>query len=222
MTTLLTATETIKSTPVHQNFPVAAINKVLQVRERALFESWLGEDFYKILIADLADHSAAVQWVNGTSYTLGSKVILEDYVFVSLINSNTEAPINSNNWTEAAKFDTGEYNTLWDNYLRVYLALETIKMALPFATYSIDSGGASESYTEQGERRSAGAKAYNKLEDTIDVLINDAQGSLKKYIDNAHEESTTQAYYEKVGYIQNFKPAAQPQNRGRRRIMWRK
>lgn len=219
--TLLTATEVTKNTPLEQTFPVAAINSVLPLKEWVEFDNWLGRDFYKILLADLVDHSSAAQWVDGGSYDDADKVLYEDYVFVSNQDSNTDAPINSSKWDQADKFTTSEYNDLWLNgRLLNYLALVIAKHANTFATYPTDSSGTKEQFFEGSGNRSATKGVFGMVQSALNDMIADAHRSVKCFIDEARDDSTRRAYYDKVGYIQENRPLANNRQRGIRRIYY--
>ena len=100
----------------------------------------LGIDFYNELIADLVDYSSASEWEDGTTYS-AEDVVIWDGIFYQAISETDTEPTTVEFWELAPKFDKDCFNTLWCNYLGVYLALNVVKNSLMHQFVKIDRPG---------------------------------------------------------------------------------
>lgn len=218
---LITEWEVIKSVTVKDDFPTGNITKVKDLIEEQMFCDWLGSDFYDVLKEDLADHSDAVAWNATVTYTTGIKVIYEGCVFVSLEDNNQDSPVNSSKWAEAEKFKTDEYNLLWPK-LKTYLAYQIIGPANIATTWETDSGGTREVFNEDSGRKTPSQRVFQKVDQNFDSLGSAAQSSLIRFIEKAVKEESRKVYYDKVDFLNCHNPMAQPRQRKRRWIAYRK
>jgi len=223
MATLITNFEVVRyCKAVGKSFPTHYFD--IPVEEETIFCEFLGEDFYPILIADLVDHSDAVEWVEGTTYALNAKVIYEGCVFISSIANNTNFPTVETAWTEANKFTTTEYNNLWTTgHLRGFLAYSIAKTGLVPSTWKIGATGVRENFDESTRTKTADKPIFSLVSSEIHDGVVKRMTLLKKYICNKIEDNTTSSFYSEVGFysdVYNHRNS-DPVNRKTRGIFYR-
>ena len=179
----------------------------IEVEEATIFNQFLGEDFYPLLIADLADHSTAVEWVEGTAYSFNDKVIYEGCVFISTVagvNTNLSFPTIETAWIEADKFQNAEYNNLWTTgQLRGYLAYEIAGTGLVGATWKVGATGVVDRFEETTRTKTADKTTFSLVANKIHDGAIKRMRILKKYIEDQIEAGTNLSLYEKVGFYEN-------------------
>lgn len=176
----------------------------IEVEELTIFNQFLGEEFYPILIADLADHSSATEWIEGTSYAVNDKVIYQGCVFISQVADNLSFPTVETAWTEADKFTTLEYNNLWTKgQLRGYLAYEIAKTGLVPSTWKVGATGVNERFEDRLSIKTASKGIFSLVSEKIHDGAVKRMRILKKHIQDQIEEGTNISLYEKVGFYSN-------------------
>lgn len=137
---LLTPYEVVKYSPVRRDYPTAYICQMLEDVELKLMNDCFGYDFYMAMIDNLIIYSNVPKYVNGTTYQLDDKVLLDGCIFISIVNSNNDNPIQSDKWGLADKFETECYNELWQR-LKKYLAMQVIYYTMNYTTYQNGAKG---------------------------------------------------------------------------------
>lgn len=130
--TLITAAEVLASTPKGQGSDAQAIEPFIALKEEGLFRVWLGLDFYEALIDNKTDNSAAVNFVEGSSYILGDKVKWRDEIFEATAATAGALPRDASKWQVATKFDDVNFEFLWRRYLRTVLAWHIMTTSLVY------------------------------------------------------------------------------------------
>lgn len=130
--TLINAAEVLASTPKGQGSDAQAIEPFIALKEEGLFRVWLGLDFYWALIEDLSDHSAAVNFVESTSYNIGDKVVWREETFEAIATTGGAFPSDATKWKVATKFDDTNFEFLWVRYLRTVLAWHIMNTSLVY------------------------------------------------------------------------------------------
>lgn len=120
ITTLLTKEEAL--TLIEDNVSSQAFSKrrIFQA-ETSAFEKYLGNDFYTVLKADLADYSGSSVWTAGT-YLTGTIKIHNGIYKIALVDTDKEPSVTTD-WGNAPKFNTECYENLWCMFLGFYLAI---------------------------------------------------------------------------------------------------
>lgn len=171
MTTLITAAEAIRHTPVGADFPTAKLCQEIPAEELAIFVEKIGFDFYERLRADLVDYSAAPVWDADTTYAAGDFATLDGIVYESLADGNTEPigdPLNANAWKEAPKFATDCFNSLWvDGFMRDYLAYSVVSAVLPHVTFPTGNIGTVQKMDDRTGIQTVNHPNYAKVIDSL-------------------------------------------------------
>ncbi len=139
---LITAFEVVKFAPVRFDFPTANICDFISDVELDLFDDkCLLIETREKLEADLITYTNVPTYDGNNTYALDDQVLLDGCIFISLANDNTASPIDSDAWTLAPKFETACYNTLWDKFLKRYLAFNITATVMAYSTYQAGSKG---------------------------------------------------------------------------------
>lgn len=178
MTTLITAFEVVKYSPVKHDYPTSYICDHIYNKELKLFNGKnLLRETYTKLVADLIEYSNVTEWDIDDTYNENDIVLLDGCIYVSLEDTNTNSPVDSAYWMLAPKFNTACYNVLWVNFLRRYLAYNIIYTSIQYSTYQATSKGLTKQLQDN-----TGSGVVNKdeffgwkreiLDDAKDILEN--------------------------------------------------
>ena len=129
--------------PAGRDYPLNFIHDRIAQVEEDFGYGFFGTEFYTYLLDNLTDVPTDVpDWNDCNVYAIDDKVQVNGCVFISLIANNTTDPLDSTNtWKEYPKFDVDCLNTLWENYLRKYLALRIYAGSLTYSTHTTGAGG---------------------------------------------------------------------------------
>lgn len=161
-TTLITAWEVVRYSPESNKFPTAQVEPLIFPKEQTVRRVLLGADFYDALVADMIDYGTVETWEVTGTYSSGEYVNYFGTTLLSLVSGNTTQPCDdpgNEYWQEAERFETGCYQSLWELYLRQYLAFTIMSDALPYATYQSGGKGLVEWMDDGGLRDGAGSKS---------------------------------------------------------------
>jgi hypothetical protein len=190
---LITANEVIYWSRVSSNFPTRKLNALREAEEYE-FDSCLGWEFYKTLLADKKEYLSVDEWTSGT-YAKHSVVIYDGVLRVALVATD-ESPKISSEWGLAEKFKNEKYNELWCNYLARYLSLVVIKDTLPTIANEISVEGVTKQMGENfmpSERREVEGVAISydtkirKVFRLMDRYLKEEKESFPLYLPNKEE-----------------------------------
>ncbi len=154
MTTLITAYEVVRNSPVRFDYPTATICTAIKNKELSLFRECLGSGFYQELIDDLIPYSNVPEYDVTGNYIINDIVFYDGALFKSLIAQSPPHALEDDlAWDIAPKFTNIWYQQLWEDYLRYYLAYMIIHSTINYSTYQAGSFGLVliKNYTEQGQ-----------------------------------------------------------------------
>jgi len=122
--TLSTVNDIIEYGPAHQEMDTDLLKPYILIHEEKLFRTCLGFKFYEALLADCVDHSLVQPWSSSAEYTAGDSVSYQEKVYIArkALTAAEAEPRQLYAWSEADKFNTAKYNTLWYRYLRPLIA----------------------------------------------------------------------------------------------------
>jgi hypothetical protein len=97
------------------------------MKEEKAFRECFGWTFYEELLADLVDYSGLSVYDGTQSYVLDDQVLWDGQPYKALV-ANTTAHKNplKGEWECLPKFATPCFETLWDGYMRQYLAMAVL------------------------------------------------------------------------------------------------
>lgn len=130
---LITAQEVVDYSPVGTNSHADLRAEFLALKEEKLARKCLGWEFYLALMEDRViyrpDGSGDVQYVNfreTTSYDVGDVVLHDGRLYtVTIATNGTQRPsldVTNRYFKIAPRFNTDEYNFIWERYLRTIIA----------------------------------------------------------------------------------------------------
>lgn len=178
--TLITAWEVVRYSPESDHFPTAYVEPHIYPKEQTLRRTFLGKDFYDALIADQIDYGTPDEWSKSATYASGDYVNYFGATLVSLTGSNTVQPCDDPDnvyWGIPDKFETSCYQSLWELYLRQYLAYYVIAAPLEYTTYPSGGKGVTEWVDDGGGfRDGSGVKSASRqtMSKRLERLNNDA------------------------------------------------
>lgn len=188
---LITTKEVIQYSIVKSGYPQDTITRNKSILEANYFRDLLSIELYDKMKATLVDWSNIPMWdkvfASSPGYSIGNKVVWQELVVQSTVNSNTEEPkINSVKWVEADKFTLSEFRSLWTNHLRGLLANSIIRSSMFFDSITLTAKGATV-YTD-GDKSQAGAdaKTLDLLRRELDNIIDVQEIEMLEYIKKQH------------------------------------
>lgn len=125
---------------VNKNIPACSFSSVQQVEKRER-RNCLGKTFYDSLLADVVDYSGANEYDSATAYVLDDVVIYKGIYYKATGATTGNAPSDYTKWEYAPKFSEAAYNTLWTEYLGMYLALNVLEFTLTGANVDFSDQG---------------------------------------------------------------------------------
>lgn len=147
----------------------------ISTEEETLFSCYFGMGFYDELKADLIDYTPlAIPFQSGVSYGVGDIVLFDGYYKrVVITTTGAETPDNSLYFDTPPKFNSTEYQNLWDNYLKVIIAYQVIA----------ETAGASiTQMSDTGLRVAKGENFEAPTQGQINIFVVDAQKTVRKKI----------------------------------------
>lgn len=138
--TLITPSEVVKYSGLGVSFPICDF-KMIAMNEKFEMRQCLGKQFYRDMLADLADYSDVEEWSPLTSYIVGNLVVFDGTVYEAIDTSEGIEPLNADFWTLADKFESDCYNEFFCEYLGFYLAYIMLRIRLPFIWTKIEGRG---------------------------------------------------------------------------------
>ena len=185
MTTIITATEVVKYSPLSDHFDTGLICDHIKRKEERFAREFLGKDYYAALLNDVVDYTGTEEYDSGTTYNEGDFVLWNGRILESLTDANETAPCDDTDntkWKAAEKFFTECYNDLYKAYIRPYLAFIIAAEVVDYATYQIGAKGGTEFVEDESGIRSAGKANFQNIKSK---LYNDAEEileNLKSYL----------------------------------------
>jgi hypothetical protein len=155
--TLMSAYEVAKCSPIMMEYPMDILCVFIVKDERGLFESCaLGDKLYDAMLDDIEDVSEVNVYNEMTLYNEGDRVLYEDVVLESIIDSNAIEPCDvtaKDFWRVVEKFNNPCFQELYDRFLKFYIAFTIVGRSARFATFQASSKGTvkySEDFRGQG------------------------------------------------------------------------
>lgn len=186
-TRLITPWEVVMYSPAGNNYQRGGLQEYIDIVEEELAESFLGWDYYELMLSAAESYDGLIGWNVATTYNTGDRALYFDTPIESLQNSNTVEPCvdDGTNWQVLPKFINNTiYENLWKRYLRRYLALRVLSDSLNHTTYQIGQKGV---VIEEGDRtgtKTADHKAFigskHSLEADAQRTLDRAQSYMKR------------------------------------------
>ncbi len=147
----------------------------ISTEEETLFSCYFGMALYQELKLDLIDYAfLSIPFQLNVSYGVGDIVIFNGmYRQVIIITTGVETPDNSYYFKTPNKFNSPEYQNLWDNYLEVIISYQVIA----------ETAGASiTQMSATGLRVAKGDNFDAPTQGQINTFVVDAQKTVRKKI----------------------------------------
>lgn len=144
------------------------LQKSIVAVESYIAETQIGIDFYEKLKSDLKHYPGAAKYVFGNTYNTGETVLgVDGQLFVALQSTDLEPNSNSVQsqiWAFAAKFETPEYNSLFESFLGPLIAYKAVSFVAGLETFKLDGNGISYAMPEGAAVvDTGGIKAYFEM-----------------------------------------------------------
>jgi len=219
----------VKYSPESNQFPTAYIQPHIFQKERAFARKVLGLEMYELLTADLVNHGTIKPYDGATTYALNDVVEYFGMTLKSLQGSNNINPCEDaegDYWQEALKFTTPCYQTLWELYLRRFLAFHIMGEALEYTTYPAGAKGVIERVDQNTGTRTASFSIFTAhkqalLKDAGEVLENMVQYMQEQNKAFAADENTGCDFSKALFVNCETLPAAQAFSRPAKRFAFR-
>ena len=205
-TTIITPGEVVRYSPESGKYPPQMVERHIFRKEQKFARECLGFDFYDLLIADLKDWSNIKAWVSGTSYATGDLVNYYGLIIESKVDSNNNNPCEDTGgtyWMLADKFNTACYQTLWENYMRDYLAFSVMATSLDHTTYPVSAKGAQE-WAQEGSGSGSKSASYQVFVGRKNKLLNDAADileNMKSWVLREHNDADSSCDFSEVLFV---------------------
>lgn len=157
MQQLITVDEVIESIGLDAKNNRREIQRGILDTELHESETSLGYEAYQKLI-DAKNNYTASAYDSATTYNSGDYVTFQNLLVYESLATQTGVPPTPENiaagaWREALKFDTSnscaaDYETLWDRYLKRYLAMKVVQTICVTTTIRLTGTGMSRSANE--------------------------------------------------------------------------
>lgn len=147
----------------------------ISTEEETLFSCYFGMGFYDELKADLIDYAPlAIPFEPNVSYGVGDIILFDGY-YKRVVQTTTgiETPDNSLYFDTPPKFNSTEYQNLWDDYLKVIIAYQVI---------AENSAASITQMSDTGLRVAKGETFEAPTQGQINIFVLDAQKTVRKKI----------------------------------------
>lgn len=193
---LITPFEVVKFAPVRFDFPTANICDFIDDVELDLFDDKC------LLVAtktkleeDLITYTNVAVYDGNETYALNEKVLLDGCIFVSKANGNTASPVDSALWDLAPKFENEAYNTLWNKFLKRYLAFNITATVMAYSTYQAGSKGLTKFQIDNAGIQTVNIKEFFEWKTSITYdsgrILRNMRNWMIENIDEFPEMNTT-------------------------------
>ena len=172
---LITPQEVIYYGPESSKLSSNVVRKQIAIEEPNFARKWLGWDFYELLIADAYDLNEVDEWVEGSSYAIDAIVQCNMQMYKSLTATNVGLITDTTKWQKISKMKTAAYATLYDSFLRNYLAFLITAQSVEYANavggkglVDIDEDGLKTASIAKLDRRKSAT--LSSADDALDNL----------------------------------------------------
>jgi len=124
----------------HYSLSASDVQKQIYLQERKAAATAIGRDFFALLLADVVDYSAVIDWSPGT-YFLGSLVRRLVLIYEVADAATSTDPNGGVGWALEPKFNTACYNLLWDEGLAAFLSNIIMAASCNSIAYKVAPGG---------------------------------------------------------------------------------
>lgn len=214
-TTLMTAWEVIKYSPLSDKYPPGDVEPHIFRTEQSFKRVTFGT-FYDTLKADLVDYGKLNDWDTTATYALNDYVIYYGTVLQSLTASNTVDPCEDDGaaWQQAKKFNTDCYNNLWtDGSLRDYLAFVIAQKSNAYTTYQLNAKGTTTHFSDETGTKTATRGEYGHIRGQLSVDIDESYENLICYMEDNCDTCTA---FSTAKVMQKYCNNVKQPRRGRR------
>lgn len=179
---LITNFEIIQKSVTGKEYPMDKLNLFKDIEESYFMHECFGVDFYDALKADVNDWTLIEEWEAGT-YALNDLVSWNGLILRSTQAANTQEPsLTASQWTAASKFDTTEYNTLWNTYLAQIISNKVILACVVPDTFKANAKGLGRSIEDSSNMQPLDAKEMGLWFSHVQKFIDRAEEEMKRYM----------------------------------------
>lgn len=189
--TLLRPSEIVYYSGISKEFPLCSFRTLFSVEEYE-FNECLGIAFYDVLLNDLVEYSNVSAYNNNSFYVIGSTVLRDGVIYISIQDTQGNLPSNPEFWELAPKFTTDCYNELWCKYLAEYLSLRVIFDRIPHIHNQIKATGIIRLKGDSFE--TVGDTGVNSLQKSVLRSIERVFGNMHKYMSRNNENGCFDLY----------------------------
>jgi hypothetical protein len=198
--TIMTPFEVIQFSAFSDGFETEHIATVLPIKEPKLFREAFGLDYYNDLLNRLSDPykegDDVPEYNEGSSYATDDRVIFDDNVYISKVDSNVDNPLVTTSWGLLKKFsdtsDNDKFNALWD-YIKYWIANGVASEIVKAVSFKTGAAGAMKKRAQEGEWgtipineiHSLKADYVERSEDAFEEMFYFMVHSTKMYKDSA-------------------------------------
>lgn len=188
--TLITPQEIVDNAPVdpvsygEQRIPFIA------VREEKLFLKCMGMDFYKALMADKVKYAMTAGtgitvYVNyqetSPAHSAGAVVLYKNRLYKAKAAVTTQLPTDQGYWALAPRFETADYNYLWERYLKIILAMTISNETLFYRVVSDSPMGVVQKF-EEGKSKPLDVKSVARVKQEYVTDIDDLMHTMDVFL----------------------------------------
>lgn len=187
--TLITPQEVIDFGPVDPASYGESRKPNIAVREEKFFLKCAGMAMYKTLMADKVKYrtvsgTGIVVYVNfqeGTAYSSGQVVLYKNRLYKAKSATTTQLPTDEGYWALAPRFETDEYNYLWERYLRTLLAFAINNDTVFYRVVSDTPLGVVQKF-EEGKSKPLDIKSVGRLKQEYVLDVDDMMHTMDVFI----------------------------------------